>query len=55
MLQSNVRPRIPEESGAKIPMTLPQTEDAPRIPKADNQRNTKKVRWRKMKEDPDSK
>ena len=38
-----------------MPMTLPPTEDAPRIPEADGQRRIKKVRWGKIRMEPASK
>ena len=42
---NKVRPRIPEENGAKIPLTLPQPKDTKRIPKTDDQGKIKKIRW----------
>ena len=47
--------QIPEEDGAKILLTSPQSEDTTRTPKADDQRRTKKIRWRKMTEEHSSK
>ena len=43
ILWTKVKPRIPGENGAKIPMMFPQTEDTPRISEADGQGKIKKA------------